>query len=105
VKLEEERVADSTEKMQLKVKGLHKVYTPGSGPCCKGEPLTAVERLSFGLKEGDCLALLGVNGSGKSTTFKQLVAQEEPTRGEISIQGMDLAAQFQKVRKLIGYCP
>jgi ATP-binding cassette, subfamily A (ABC1), member 3 len=56
--------------MQLKVKGLRKVYIPGSGICAKGNPLIAVERLSFGLKEGDCLALLGVNGSGKSTTFK-----------------------------------
>lgn len=77
----------------------------GSGPCNPGKPLCAVENLSFGLSKGECFALLGINGAGKSTTFKTLTAEEEPTSGTITVQGMDMNTQFQKVRKLIGYCP
>ena len=62
----------------------------GSGPCNPGDPLRAVERLSFGLSRGECFALLGVNGAGKSTTFKCLTAEEEPTSGSIKVQGMDM---------------
>lgn len=64
-----------------------------------------MENLSFGLRKGECFALLGVNGAGKSTTFKMLTAEEEPTAGRITIQGMDMNTEFQSVRKLIGYCP
>jgi len=87
------------------VTNLRKVYLRGSGPCNPGLPLCAVENLSFGLKKGECFALLGVNGAGKSTTFKILTAEEEATSGSIKIQGMDMNKEFQKCRKLIGYCP
>jgi ABC-type multidrug transport system ATPase subunit len=84
---------------------LRKVYLTGAGPCDNGAPLRAVERLSFGLSKGECFALLGVNGAGKSTTFKVLTMEEEATSGSISVQGMDMNVEFEKVRKLIGYCP
>jgi ABC-type multidrug transport system ATPase subunit len=61
--------------------------------------------LSFGLEKGECMALLGVNGAGKSTTFKTLVAEEEPTSGKVTIQGLDINKKFSKARKLLGYCP
>jgi len=35
-----------------------------------GQKNPATDRLSFGLKKGECFGLLGVNGAGKSTTFK-----------------------------------
>lgn len=54
---------------------------------------------------GECFALLGVNGAGKSTTFKSLTAGVEPSEGEITIAGLDIQKDFDKVRKLIGYCP
>jgi ATP-binding cassette subfamily A (ABC1) protein 3 len=65
----------------------------------------AVQGVSFGLDYGECFALLGVNGAGKSTTFKSLTGDIEPSSGEISIQGYDVIKQFTEVRKLIGYCP
>jgi ABC-type multidrug transport system ATPase subunit len=64
---------------------MRKVYMTGSGGCNPGKPLQAVENLSFGLEKGECLALLGVNGAGKSTTFKTLVAEENPTEGKITV--------------------
>lgn len=61
--------------------------------------------LSFALQSGECFALLGVNGAGKSTTFKSLTCEVSPTSGSIRIAGFDVTKQFEKVRKLIGYCP
>jgi ABC-type multidrug transport system ATPase subunit len=57
------------------------------------------------LDYGECFALLGVNGAGKSTTFKSLTAGVAPTNGEITIAGLNIASDFNAVRKLIGYCP
>jgi ABC-type multidrug transport system ATPase subunit len=64
---------------------LRKVYLTVSGACNPGKPHPAIEKLSFGLRKGECFALLGVNGAGKSTTFKTLVAAEEPTQGKITV--------------------
>lgn len=55
-----------------------------------GTPFLAVERISFGLDYGECFALLGVNGAGKSTTFKSLTADTEPTTGEITVAGFNI---------------
>jgi len=80
------RVANTADHaLQIKVDKLRKVYLRGSGPCNPGKPLCAVENLSFGLSKGECFALLGINGSGKSTTFKTLTAEEEPTAGNITV--------------------
>jgi len=46
-----------------------------------GKPVTAVTRVSFGLDYGECFALLGVNGAGKSTTFKSLTREILPSTG------------------------
>jgi len=53
-------------------------------------PVKAVQQASFGLSYGECFALLGVNGAGKSTTFKSLTREITPTTGEITIQGFNI---------------
>jgi ATP-binding cassette, subfamily A (ABC1), member 3 len=84
----------------IRVSGLRKAYTTFFG-----KPFLAVERISFGLDYGECFALLGVNGAGKSTTFKSLTGDVLPTTGEITIAGFDIQRDFKEARKLIGYCP
>lgn len=105
VRIEEKRVATSDEQFEIKVDNLRKVYVSGAGCCSPGKPLRAIERLSFGLQKGECFALLGVNGAGKSTAFKTIVAAEEPTTGNITVQGLDIVQDFRRARKLLGYCP
>ena len=58
----------------------------------------AVDKISFALDYGECFALLGVNGAGKSTTFKALTRDILPTSGEIVINGFNVKKQFGKVR-------
>ncbi len=72
---------------------------------CKGTSLLAVSDLSFALQSGECFALLGVNGAGKSTTFKSLTREVQPTEGKVYISGFDVQKDFMKARKLMGYCP
>ena len=69
----------------IRVAGFRKAYTT----LC-GTPVLAVEKVSFGLDYGECFALLGVNGAGKSTTFKTLTRDTTPTEGEIRIAGYDV---------------
>ena len=65
----------------------------------------AVQGVSFGLDYGECFGLLGVNGAGKSTTFKSLTGEITPSGGNITIQGYDIQKEFTSARMLIGYCP
>ena len=50
----------------------------------------AVKEASFSVDYGECFALLGVNGAGKSTTFKSLTREIVPTIGDITIQGYNV---------------
>ena len=53
------------------------------------------------------MALLGVNGAGKSTTFKSLTKEVTPTSGKITINDNDVLSYrgFNEVKRYIGYCP
>ena len=75
--------------MKVRVKDFRKVY-----PSLVGKPVVAVEKTSFGLEYGECFAMLGVNGSGKSTTFKCLTNECAPTNGLMTINGMDCQSAF-----------
>lgn len=81
---EEQRVANNTTDV-IRVDDFRKAYTTAFGPVS-----LAVERISFGLDYGECFALLGVNGAGKSTTFKSLTAETNPTSGTITVAGYNI---------------
>lgn len=94
----------------VQIENMKKVFKvpstkPGCGQSCRSDKLNAVNDLSFGLQQGECFALLGVNGAGKSTTFKSLTGEVTPTKGKVQISGHDIQKEFDKARKLIGYCP
>jgi branched-chain amino acid transport system ATP-binding protein len=53
--------------------------------------LTAVNQLSFNVKQGSIHALIGPNGAGKSTTFNCISRYYQPTAGRIRLQGQDIS--------------
>jgi len=67
--------------------------------------LTAVDNLNLSIKGGDIFGFIGPNGAGKTTTMRILVTLLEPTRGQARIDGLDVAKQGKKVRRLVGYMP
>lgn len=63
---------------------------------------TAVNDVSFHVKEGEIFGLLGPNGAGKTTTISILSTILSLTSGKASIYGKDVTTQRDDVRKLIG---
>lgn len=64
--------------------------------------ITAVDDISFEVKEGEIFAFLGPNGAGKSTTIKILTTLLNPTSGRIILNGHDPVTQQDEVRKCFG---
>jgi sodium transport system ATP-binding protein len=69
------------------------------------EKITAValDGLSFEVREGEALALLGANGAGKSTLLRILATLLVPTRGFARVAGYDTVRASRDVRRLLGY--
>jgi ABC-2 type transport system ATP-binding protein len=65
---------------------------------------TAVDHVSFDVREGDFFAMLGPNGAGKSTTFYCMLGLMRPTAGEARVFGRTLTAGCQAFRD-IAYLP
>ena len=57
--------------------------------------LTAVNDVSFEIREGSCLGLLGPNGAGKTTTIELMEGIKLPDSGSIRYQGEPLGQQFR----------
>ena len=55
--------------------------------------LTALDNVSFDIKEGEILGLIGPNGAGKTTCFNAITGVYRPTSGTISFNGKSLAGK------------
>ncbi|HEU5284798.1 MAG TPA: ABC transporter ATP-binding protein [Burkholderiales bacterium] len=65
----------------------------------------AVNDITLELKRGEVLGFLGPNGAGKTTTMHMLTGNLAPSRGEISICGIDLLEEPSAAKARIGYLP
>lgn len=83
--------------MILEVKDIHTYY---------GESL-ALRGLSFSVKKGETVCLLGRNGSGKSTTLKSIIGLTPPRKGGVVFDGQAIAGKpaHRIARFGIGYVP
>lgn len=65
----------------------------------------AVDGVSFTVKKGEIFGILGPNGAGKTTTLEMLEALRTIDSGSATIDGVDVAANPDKIRSLIGVQP
>ncbi len=79
----------------IRIEGLTKKY----------KDVTAVDRLSLAIREGELFSLLGVNGAGKTTTIKMLSCLLEPTEGEAYLLGKSVRKETAAVKELIAVSP
>lgn len=63
------------------------LVAPAENMALRDTEFWAVQHVSFELRRGECLGLIGHNGAGKSTIFKMLSGIYGPTQGRISMQG------------------
>ncbi|MGP5126828.1 ABC transporter ATP-binding protein [Brachybacterium tyrofermentans] len=84
----------------LEVEGLAKVYPITKGAIVRrkvGEQ-RAVDGISFDIREGECLALVGESGCGKTTTLMEIMQLRTPQEGVIRIGGTETGALTRKDR-------
>ncbi len=81
--------------MEITVRDLRKEY----------DHFTAVESIDFEIGKGEIFGIVGPNGAGKTTTLKMLSGLITPTCGRITIQGMDMKKDAQRIKQKLGFLP
>ncbi|XP_023589109.1 phospholipid-transporting ATPase ABCA7 [Trichechus manatus latirostris] len=102
---EEEDVARERERVVrgdthddvLVLRDLTKVY--------HGQRMPAVDRLCLGIPPGECFGLLGVNGAGKTSTFRMVTGDMLPSAGEAVLVGHSVVQESAAAHRHMGYCP
>jgi ABC-type multidrug transport system, ATPase component len=64
--------------------------------------ITAVDNISFEVKDGSIFGFLGPNGAGKTTTIRMLSTLIKPTSGTIIIDGKELSKNGEYIRSILG---
>lgn len=64
---------------------------------------TAVDRVSFEVKEGEIVSLLGPNGAGKTTTIQMLLSLVSPTSGDIEVFGKNLKDHREELLAMMNF--
>jgi ABC-2 type transport system ATP-binding protein len=65
----------------------------------------AVDTVSFSIKPGEIVGLLGHNGAGKTTIMKMLSGYLEPDAGSVEVDGCNLASNPKRIQGMLGYLP
>lgn len=63
----------------------------------------AVDDISFNVRKGEIFGFLGANGAGKTTAMHILTGLNKPTSGEGRVAGCDIVADYEQIKKHIGY--
>jgi ABC-2 type transport system ATP-binding protein len=82
-----------TERSVLRLRGLRRAY---------GE-VVALDQLDLEVARGECVALIGHNGSGKTTTLRLVAGLLEPTAGEVTVAGDDM--RLDRSRAALAFVP
>ena len=65
----------------------------------------AVDDMTLQIKDGEIFGLLGPNGAGKTTTIKMITGISEITKGNITINDIDISLEPVKAKEQFGYVP
>src|SRR5580693_7606331 len=64
---------------------------------------TALAGVDLEIGQGECLAIVGSRGSGRTTLLRILATLLQPTSGRVEINGVDIASDLNRVRPLVAY--
>ncbi len=69
------------------------------------DTLTAVNNLTLDVNAGEVFGLIGPDGAGKTTTLRVISTAMNPTRGRVSVGGVDTQRDPEAIKRMIGYMP
>jgi len=81
--------------MKVQVKNLKRYFGP----------TRAVDNVSFSFEQGQVFGFVGPNGAGKTTTMRIIATLDEPTGGDVRIDGTSVVDEPERARRMIGYMP
>jgi ABC-2 type transport system ATP-binding protein len=64
---------------------------------------TAVDAITFDVKQGEIFGFVGANGAGKTTAMRILCGLSKPTSGSATVAGFDVYKDPEQIKKSIGY--
>ena len=79
----------------IEVRGLTRRY----------DTLTALDGVSFDVRRGELFGLIGPDGAGKTTLFRLLTTLLAPDAGTAAVDGLDIVADYRRIRQRVGYMP
>jgi ABC-2 type transport system ATP-binding protein len=88
-------LTDAAGRPALSLERLTKIFA--------GRP--AVDDLTLSIPGGEVYGLIGPNGSGKTTTVKLATGLYRPSAGRVLVDGVDLHAEPERAKRLLGYMP
>ncbi|MDI9490663.1 MAG: ABC transporter ATP-binding protein [Saccharofermentanales bacterium] len=74
----------------LEVRNLSKIYTQGENK------IKALDNVSFKVDQGEFISIIGASGSGKSTLLHLIGGVDQPTKGNIFLNGQDVYSQNEE---------
>ena len=66
---------------------------------------TVIDGVSFEIKKGSEVGIIGTTGAGKSTIVDILLGLLKPTRGKVTVDGVDISTNIRSWQDLVGYVP
>ena len=84
-----------TSTLAIEVKDISKSY----------DKVKALDHVSLDVQHGEIFGLIGPDGAGKTTLFKILVTLLNADSGSARVDGLDVVADYRKVRARVGYMP
>ena len=79
----------------VEIRGLSKSYGK----------VKALDAVSFDVPRGSLFGLIGPDGAGKSTLYQILTTMLVPDGGTATVAGLDVVADYRKIRSIVGYMP
>ncbi|MBA0949405.1 ABC transporter ATP-binding protein [Enterococcus gallinarum] len=76
----------------LSIQQVKKVYQSQ----LNGQPVEALKNITFSVEEGEYVAIMGESGSGKSTLLNLMATLDQPTAGDLALNGIDLTTIKEK---------
>ena len=65
----------------------------------------AVDDISFEFASGQIVGFIGPNGAGKTTTMRIMATIDDPTEGDIFLNGVSIVQDPEKARRMVGFMP